>query len=98
MDTRIRSVDPVDAPAVQAIYAPFVSDSATSFETVVPDVAEVRRRIESQRARYPWLVLEADGAVVGYAYASAHQSREAYQWSVNLAVYVDGGFHRRGVG
>jgi phosphinothricin acetyltransferase len=83
---------------VQAIYAPFVSDSAASFETVAPDEAEIRRRIEAQRDRYPWLVFEADGAVVGYAYASAHRVRQAYQWSVDVSVYVDERFHRRGVG
>lgn len=91
-------MDPADAAAVQAIYAPFVSDSATSFETVVPDVVETRRRIEAQRERYPWLVFEADRMVVAYAYASAHRTRQAYQWSVDVSVYVDRGFHRRGMG
>jgi L-amino acid N-acyltransferase YncA len=76
-------VEPADAQAVQAIYAPFVSDNATSFETVVPDLAEIRRRIEAQHERYPWLVFEANRGVVGYAYAS---------------VYVERGFYRRGVG
>jgi phosphinothricin acetyltransferase len=91
-------VEPADAQAVQAIYAPFVSDNATSFETVVPDPAEIRRRIEAQHERYPWLVFEANRGVVGYAYASAHRSRQAYQWSVDVSVYVDRGFYRRGVG
>ena len=98
MNTWIRSVDLTDAQAVQAIYAPFVLDSAISFETVVPDVIEIRRRIEAQRERYPWLVLEADRAVVGYAYASAHRTRQAYQWSVDVSVYVDRAVHRRGIG
>ena len=91
-------MEPADAPAVQAIYAPFVSDSAISFETVVPDVAEMRRRIDSHRGRYPWLVFEAHGVVVGYAYATAHRTRQAYQWSVDVSVYVDPRFHRRGIG
>ena len=91
-------MEPADAQAVQAIYAPFVSDNATSFETVVPDLAEIRRRIEAQHERYPWLVFEANRRVVGYAYASAHRSRQAYQWSVDVSVYVDRGFYRRGVG
>ena len=98
MNTWIRSVDPTDAQAVQAIYAPFVLDSAISFETVAPDVIEIRRRIEAQRERYPWLVFAADRAVVGYAYASAHRTRQAYQWSVDVSVYVDRAFHRRGIG
>ena len=98
MDRNIRRAEFTDAPAVQAMYAPFVSDSATSFETVVPDVAEIRHRIDAQRDRYPWLVFEADGTVVGYAYASAHRTRQAYQWSVDVSVYVDQRFHRRGIG
>jgi phosphinothricin acetyltransferase len=83
---------------VQAIYAPFVSDSAISFETVVPDVAEIRCRIGDKRERFPWLVFEVDGTVAGYAYASAHRTRQAYQWSVDVSVYVDPRFQRRGVG
>jgi L-amino acid N-acyltransferase YncA len=98
MGTSIRSVEPADVHALQAIYAPSVSDNATSFETVVPDLVEIRRRIDARRERYPWLVCEADRAVVGYAYASAHQARQAYQWSVDVSVYVDRGCHRRGVG
>jgi L-amino acid N-acyltransferase YncA len=98
MDRTIRSAEADDAHAVQAIYAPFVSDSATSFETVVPDVGEIGRRIEAQRERYPWLVFEVDGSVVGYAYASAHRTRQAYQWSVDVSVYVDERFQRRGIG
>jgi L-amino acid N-acyltransferase YncA len=98
MDTNIRSVDPADARAIRAIYAPFVSDSATSFETVVPDVEEIRRRIDEQRASYPWLVFESNGTIAGYAYASAHRARQAYRWSVDVSVYVDRIVHRRGIG
>ena len=95
---RIRRVEGTDAAALQAIYAPLVSQTAISFETVAPDVAEIRRRIEAHGARYPWLVFEVDRDVVGCAYASAHRSRDAYRWSVDVSVYVDSAFHRRGVG
>ena len=98
MEIRIRRVEPADAAAVQAIYAPFVSDSATSFETVVPEVAEIRRRIDAQGDALPWLVCQADSRVVGYAYASSHRSRPAYRWSVDVSVYVAPGLQRRGVG
>jgi L-amino acid N-acyltransferase YncA len=98
MNSRIRRVDSADAAAVQAIYAPCVTDNATSFETVVPDVLEIRRRIEAQANHYPWLVFEADRNLVGYAYASAHRSRQAYRWSVDVSVYVADGLHRRGIG
>jgi L-amino acid N-acyltransferase YncA len=96
MDTRIRSVDSADAAAVRAIYARYVLDSATSFETAVPEVVEIGRRIEAQAVRYPWLVFEIDRQVVGYAYASAHRARPAYRWSVDVSAYVAPRLHRRG--
>jgi L-amino acid N-acyltransferase YncA len=98
MKIRIRSVEPADAEVIQAIYAPFVSDTVISFETIVPDVAEIRSRIEAHAESCPWLVCEADQCVVGYAYASPHRTRPAYRWSVDVSVYVDPRHHRRGVG
>jgi len=94
----IRPANASDAEAVSAIYAPFVSNSATSFEAVVPDGAEIRRRIEALADRYPWLVYEREQAILGYAYASSHRARQAYQWSVEVSVYVDPAGHRRGIG
>jgi L-amino acid N-acyltransferase YncA len=98
MQARIRSVAVSDAEAIREIYAPFVSEDATSFEILVPNVDEVERRIQMQRDRYPWLVFERDARVLGYAYASAHRSRPACQWCVEVSVYVDSQAHRRGVG
>jgi L-amino acid N-acyltransferase YncA len=98
MANRIRSVTTADAEAVRMIYAPYVSDSATSFEAVVPDLAEMTRRIEAQADRYPWLVFESGDRILGYAYASPHRARTAYQWSVEVSVYVHADAHRRGVG
>jgi L-amino acid N-acyltransferase YncA len=98
MANRIRSVTSADAEAVRMIYAPYVSDSATSFEAVVPDLAEMTRRIEAQADRYPWLVFESGEKILGYAYASPHRARTAYQWSVEVSVYVQADAHRRGIG
>src|SRR5262249_4914181 len=94
----IRLATPDDAPAVAAIYAPYVAGTPISFETRAPDDAEIRRRIEKILPVMPWLVCEEDGAVRGYAYASAHRERAAYQWSVDVAAYVHPDRHRRGVG
>jgi L-amino acid N-acyltransferase YncA len=55
-------------------------------------------RITRVLSNYPWLVCELDGRVIGYAYASTHNERAAYRWSVDVAVYVGGEVHRRGVG
>jgi phosphinothricin acetyltransferase len=98
MGKRIRNIEVSDAPAVRDIYAPFVSDSATSFEVVPPDVSEVERRITDLRARYPWLVFESDGKVLGFAYASSHRARSAYQWDVDVSVYIDSDSQRHGIG
>ena len=87
-----------DAGPVAAIYAPNVTGTIISFESEPPDADEMRRRIEGTLERYPWLVCERRGRVLGYAYAGPHGSRTAYQWSVDVSVYVDGGSHRMGVG
>lgn len=86
-----------DGPALAAIYAPAVTGRATSFELEAPDGAEMARRVERLTARTPWLVCAHDGAVVGYAYASPHRDRPAYQWSVEVSAYVRTDVHRAGV-
>src|SRR5262245_6666037 len=98
-ETRIRLAAAGDAAEVAAIYRPYVTDAVTSFELEPPDVAEMGRRLEAVLAVAPWLVCEgAGGALRGYAYASRHRERAAYRWSVDVAVYVRVGHHRRGVG
>jgi phosphinothricin acetyltransferase len=110
MSRLIRLAEPRDAAALAAIYAPSVTDSPASFEEIAPDAAEMARRLAANLAFAPWLVLEDDAAaeyshalegaghVVGYAYASRHRERAAYQWSVDVTVYVRADQHRRGVG
>lgn len=90
--------EPRDAEAIAAIYAPVVRDTFISFETMAPDAGEMRRRIEQTVQHWPWLVLETEGAIAGYAYAGRHRERAAYQWSVDVAVYVGAPFRRAGVG
>jgi phosphinothricin acetyltransferase len=98
MEQRIRRAAACDADAIRAIYAPAVSDSAISFETIVPEPVEIERRIDALGDRHPWLVLERAGAIRGYAYASPHRTRAAYQWCVEVSVYVHADAQRRGVG
>ena len=87
-----------DSEAIARIYAPAVTDHVTSFERVAPNADEMAERVRNIGAQYPWLVREEDGAVIGYAYASPHRDRWAYQWSVDVCVYVDSTGHRRGTG
>jgi L-amino acid N-acyltransferase YncA len=95
----IRPVEPSDAQAIRDIYVPFVSESATSFEVEPPDGPAMERRILDQRERYPWLVYEVDWALLGYAYASPRRAaRKAYQWCVEVSIYIHGAARRRGVG
>ena len=96
-DIRLAGID--DAADIAAIYRPYVTDAVTSFEIEPPDAREMSSRMAAVLARAPWLVYsDAGGAPIGYAYASRHHERAAYQWSVDVAVYIHAGHHRRGVG
>jgi len=94
----MRLAETGDAEQVRAIYAPSVTDSAISFESEVPPVSEMAERIRTTLERFPWLVCEHEGNVLGYAYAGPHERRVAYQWSVEVSVYIRADAHRRGVG
>lgn len=94
----IRPATTADAPALLAIYRPYVETSAVSFETVVPTAAEFAARIGKALNGWHWLVAEHAGSCVGYAYGSAHRERAAYRYSVEVSAYVDTGHHRRGIG
>jgi L-amino acid N-acyltransferase YncA len=87
-----------DAAACSEIYAPFVLDTAISFEEQPPEADEMRRRIEETTTCYPWLVAEDDGRVAGFAYASQHRQRAAYRWAVDVAIYVEAAQQRHGIG
>ena len=98
MGPSIRLATESDAAAITEIYRPVVESTAISFEVDPPDEREMRRRMDETTHLYPWLVCEIGDRVAGYAYASKHQVRAAYQWSVNTSVYVHAGFRRHGVG
>ena len=98
MTWQIRLATSLDAAAIAEIYRPAVVSAPTSFELEPPDAQEFQRRIEKTLAGHPWLVCEHEDQVAGYAYASRHRERAAYQWCVDTSVYVDFKFHRRGIG
>jgi L-amino acid N-acyltransferase YncA len=95
---RIRLASQRDAVGIAEIYRPSVVSAPISFELEPPDASEITRRIEKTLTTHPWLVCEEEDRLAGYAYASRHRERAAYQWSVDVSVYVDPGFRRRGVG
>lgn len=98
MSATIRLATNRDAAAIAAIYAPYCEASPVSFETSAPSPEEMAQRIQHITTQWPWLVLEDDGTVAGYAYAGRHRERAAYGWAVDTAVYVSDSHHRRGVG
>lgn len=98
MAPTVRLAGPQDAAGIRAIYAPIVRETPISFETLPPSEEEMSGRVAKTLARYPWLVCTAQGRVLGYAYAGEHSGRAAYQWSVNVSVYVHARCRRLGVG
>jgi phosphinothricin acetyltransferase len=87
-----------DAEACAAIYAPYVTGTAVTFETDPPAAVEMARRIAAARATHAWLVAEREGLVVGYAYGGPSKTRAAYRWSCEVSVYLEVGLRRGGVG
>jgi phosphinothricin acetyltransferase len=87
-----------DAPVIVDIYRPYIVDSAVSFETEVPAIEEMERRIRSSLEHYCWLVWEENGKVGGYAYASKHRERAAYGWAVDVSIYIGEQWQGKGVG
>jgi L-amino acid N-acyltransferase YncA len=93
----IRDATSVDAGACAAIYAPYVRETAISFESRPPSRNEMSRLMEDALASHAWLVAEF-GDVVGYAYGHAFAARAAYRWSVETSIYLDREHCGRGVG
>lgn len=94
----IRAACPGDAQALLAIYAPYVEKTAITFEYDVPKVDEFARRIKDTLEKYPYLVAERGGEIVGYAYASAFHPRAAYGWCAEASIYVKMDGRGAGVG
>ncbi|MFC0323928.1 GNAT family N-acetyltransferase [Gallibacterium melopsittaci] len=83
---RVATLD--DAPAILAIYAPYVEKTAITFEYDVPSLAEFQARMKKTLTKYPYIVAERAGEIVGYAYTSAFVGRAAYDWAVETTIYL----------
>lgn len=95
---RIRLATTNDSRDVAAIYAPIVERTHISFELVPPTAVEMAGRITSALERHVFLVAEEAGRVDGYAYASAHRDRAAYEWSTDTTIYIRDGARGKGIG
>ncbi len=94
----LRLADVSDAPRIQGIYAPYVTDTSITFEFEIPEVTEFERRISTTLEKFPYYVAEVDGIVAGYSYASLFRSRAAYGWTVESSVYLDETYKKMGLG
>lgn len=95
---KITQVTEKDAQTLLDIYAPYVDETAVSFEYEVPSLEEFTSRIKSISSKYPYIKIEEDDEVLGYAYASTFKGRKAYDWSVEITVYVKNDSKHRGCG
>ena len=94
----LRIASPADAEALLELYAPYVRETAITFEYEVPSPEEFQSRIRRTLEKYPYLIAERECRCVGYAYAGAFHARAAYDWAVETSVYVERGLRRQGVG
>jgi phosphinothricin acetyltransferase len=94
----VRDATAADAAACAVLYTPYVTDTVVTFETEPPTADQMADRMAAAQRRHAWLVLEDDGAVVGYAYAGPYKERAAYRWSCEVSVYLERGRRRTGGG
>lgn len=94
----VRPATAADATGCVAIYAPYVTDTAITFETEVPSADEMAGRIADAQRAHAWLVLVESGAPVGFAYGAPFKARAAYQWSCEVSIYLVRGLRRSGAG
>jgi len=93
----IRLITENDAQAVLDIYAPYVRDTIISFEYEIPTLEDFALRIKTNITEYPWLVCLQNDKIIGYAYASKHRYRTAYQWSSEVSIYLSEEIHGKGI-
>ena len=87
-----------DVPRILEIYGPYVEHTAVSFEYTVPTLEAFTQRFLKITARFPWLVWEEDGEILGYAYGTLPWERAAYQWDASASIYLCPQARGRGIG
>lgn len=94
----VRDAEIADAERILEIYDYYVKNTAVTFEYDTPSIEEFKERMEKTMRRYPYLVIEHDNIIQGYAYAGAFGSRAAYDWSCEMTVYIDRNARKSGLG
>ena len=98
MEITIRAATPQDAQALLEIYAPYIKNTAITFEYEVPSLQEFTDRITQTLQKYPYIVAELDNTIIGYAYAGAFGKRAAYTWTAETSIYIAQNFRKMGIG
>ena len=94
----IRAAVPEDAGRLLEIYTYYVEHTAITFEWDVPMLEVFEKRICQTLMFYPYLVIERNGRIEGYAYAGPFKGRTAYDWSCEVTIYIDRHAHKLGLG
>ncbi|WRS28927.1 GNAT family N-acetyltransferase [Oscillospiraceae bacterium MB08-C2-2] len=97
-ELRLRVASPDDAKELLEIYTPYVKNTAITFEYEVPSVGVFEARIQNTLKKYPYLVAEKDGEILGYAYTGAFVGRAAYAWGAELTIYLKQNKKKMGLG
>lgn len=93
----LRLATPADAAGILNIYAPYIENTSFTFETEVPSMESIASRINNYLETWPWLVYDDDGVIAGYAYATRHRERTAYQWCTESSIYIADEYRGTGV-
>lgn len=94
----IRDCTAADVPRVCDIYNHYIRETVVTFEETPLPVAEMARRVAEVQKRFPWLVIESEGTVLGYAYASLWKTRSAYRHAIESTIYLAADAVGRGLG
>lgn len=94
----VRDASEADGAACAAVYAPYVTDTAISFESDPPSAEQMAQRIATVLRTHAWVVLDEGGHVAGYAYGQRHHTRPAYRWACEVSIYIEPGRRRTGAG
>ena len=94
----IRQVTIEDTKDILKIYEPYILNTPITFEYDLPSIKEFEERIRKITSKYPYLVCEENNKIIGYAYASEYKGRKAYDYTVELSIYIKEGYNKKGIG
>ncbi|MFZ2967027.1 MAG: N-acetyltransferase family protein [Leuconostoc falkenbergense] len=94
----IRTATEEDANQLIDIYRPYIENNTTSFEYKVPSLDEFKQRISDIAIKYPYIVMVDGTKILGYAYAHEYKERDAYQWTVEVSIYLPKNAQGKGIG